>query len=147
MRWTWVVMAVLGLASIAWPRPDLKQALAESNLEKRSGLALENAANALEAARKAYQNGDLKSVQADADEILESVDLAYTSLRQTGKNPRKSPKWFKRAEIETRNLGRKLDAFREEMSYADRPMLDKVRARVQKVHDNLLLGLMEGKRQ
>jgi hypothetical protein len=31
------------------------------------------------------------------------------------------------------------------MDFADRPLLDKVKARVQQVHDALLLGLMEGK--
>jgi hypothetical protein len=142
------------LASYGVPRgaagsgaPDLKQVLAEPNLEKRSGLALDNAAAALKSARAAYAKGDNRQVEADAVAIEESVDLAYTSLKQTGKNPRRSPKWFKRAEIETRDLIRRLDSFQHEMSYTDRPLLDKVRARVQQVHDELLLGLMEGKRK
>jgi hypothetical protein len=33
------------------------------------------------------------------------------------------------------------------MDYTDRPLLDQVKARVQQVHDALLLGLMEGKRR
>jgi hypothetical protein len=33
------------------------------------------------------------------------------------------------------------------MSYTDRALLDKVKARVQQVHDELLLGLMEGKKK
>jgi hypothetical protein len=33
------------------------------------------------------------------------------------------------------------------MSFADRSMLDAVKARVQQVHDDLLVGLMEGKRK
>ena len=33
------------------------------------------------------------------------------------------------------------------MSYTDRPLLDRVKARVQQVHDELLLGLMEGKKK
>jgi hypothetical protein len=126
---------------------DLKQAMAEPNLEKRSSLALENASTALKAARQAYDKGDTADVAGAAVEIQESVDLAFTSLQQTGKNPRRSPKWFKRAEIETRDLARRLDAFQQEMSYVDRPVLDKVKARVQQVHDELLLGLMEGKRK
>ena len=31
------------------------------------------------------------------------------------------------------------------MSFDERPMLEKVKARVQEVHDELLLGLMEGR--
>jgi len=75
------------------------------------------------------------------------VDLAYSSLSETGKNPRKSPKYFKQAEMQTRELSRKLDDFQHEMSYTDRPSLDKVRLRVQEVHDELLTGLMEGRKK
>ena len=128
-------------------RADLKQALAEPNLEKRSKLALDNAAAVYQAARSAYQKGESESVAAAVTEIQESVDLAYRSLTQTGKNPRRSPKWFKKAEIETRDLLRKLESFEQELSFTERPMLEKVKARVQEVHDNLLLGLMEGRKK
>ena len=124
---------------------DLKRALAEPNLEKRSQLALDNAAAAYQTARAAYQSGDNEKLSAAAAEILESVDLAHSALTDTGKNPRKSPKWFKKAEIETRDLLRKLESLQQEMGFNERPVLDKVKARVQEVHDDLLLGLMEGK--
>ncbi len=124
---------------------DLQEIKAEPNLEKRSKLALENADEALRQARQAYEKGDIGQVEARATEIRESVDLAETSLRETGKNPRKSPKWFKRAEIQTRDLLRRLDSLQQEMSVADRPMLDPVKTKVQQVHENFLLGVMEGK--
>jgi len=144
----WMAGALaLGLACAAPARADLKAARAEPDLEKRSGLALANAPAALKAARQAYDAGDNAQVAADAAEIEESVDLAYKSLEQTGKNPRSHPKWFKKAEIETRDLLRRLDAFQQEMNFADRTILDKVKARVQQVHDDLLVGLMEGKRK
>ena len=79
-------------------------------------------------------------------ELEESVILAWDSLESTGKNPRKSPKWFKSAEIETRSLLRKLEALQHDMNFEDRSALDQARARLQKVHDDLLVGLMEGKR-
>ena len=126
---------------------DLKRALAEPNLEKRCGLALANAAAAYEQARAAYERGDNPQVAASADEILESVRLAHTSLTATGKDPRESPKWFKRAEIDTRNLLRKLDSFQNGMSFSDRSVLDKARATVQLVHDDLLTGLLQGKKK
>ena len=138
---------MLGCAWAGCLRADLKPALAESNLGKRSKLALDNAAMALKAAREAYSKGDNEKVAAASDEIQQSVDLAYDSLMKTGKNPRNSPRWFKAAEISTRELSKKLDTFQQEMDFADRPLLDKVRARVQQVHDELLLGLMEGKRK
>lgn len=137
------LLLVLALPGIS--RADLKQALAESNLEKRSQLALENARTAYKAARAAYEQGDNEQVAAAVHEIEESVNLAYTSLTQTGKDPRRSPKYFKKAEIETRELMKHLDAFEQNMSFADRQMLDSVKATVQKAHDSLLVGLMEGK--
>jgi hypothetical protein len=143
----WLAVLFLCAAGSATPRPDLKQAEAEPNLEKRSGIALQNAMAALKAARDDYAKGDIDKLKTGLAEIRDSVALAQKSLQQTGKNPRRSPKWFKRAEIETRDLGRRLDSFQSEMSYADRPMLDEVRAYVQQVHEDLLLGLMEGKRK
>jgi hypothetical protein len=86
-------------------------------------------------------------VETFAKEIQESVELAETSLHETGKNPRKSPKWFKRAEGSTRDLLRRLDSFQQAMDAADRPMLDAVKAKVQQVHDDLLLGVLEGKQK
>ncbi len=124
---------------------DLKAALLERDLGKRSRLALENAGSALKAVREAYQKGDNSALAAAALEIQESVDLAWDSLESTGKNPRKSPRWFKQAEIETRNLLKKLETLQHDMGFEDRPVLDKAKARLQKVHDDLLTGLMEGK--
>jgi len=137
---------LLLLAACLPAAADLAKAMAEPNLEKRSKLALENAEDALKRARKAYSQGDLKQCAALVNEVQESVLLAETSLRETGKNPRRSPKWFKRAEIGTRNLVRKLDAFSQEMSYEDRDMVKPVRQKVQQVHENLLEGIMEGKK-
>ncbi len=128
-------------------RASLDQAKAEPNLEKRSKLALDNAAAALQQAREEYAKGDNHQVEASIAEVRESVDLAGTSLQETGKNPRKNPKWFKRAEIQTRDLLRRMDAFEREMNVADRPMLDGAKAKVQQVHEDLLLGVMEGKQK
>jgi hypothetical protein len=139
--------ALLALSAAAPLRADLKKALAEPDLGKRSKLALDNAFAAYQAARDAYRKDDMQQTQASIDEVGQSVDLAYQSLDDTGKNPRKSPTWFKKAELATRDLSRRLASFEDEMSYPDRPMLEKLKARVQQVHDDLLLGLMEGKKK
>jgi hypothetical protein len=143
LLWAALISCAFGFPAAA----DLKQAMAENNLEKRSALALENAHAALKETREAYRKGENDAVTAGIEEIGQSVDLAYNSLTQTGKDPRRNPRWFKKAEIETRDLDRRLDAFQQEMSYTDRPQLDKLRAKVQQVHDDLLMGLMEGKRR
>jgi hypothetical protein len=146
MRWVWFFVLALVLCCGSDLRADLKRALAEPNLEKRSGLALDNAGAALKAARAAYDKGDTDEAVKAIAEVMESVDLAASSLDQSGKNPRRSD-WFKKAEISTRDLARRIDSFQDDMSYSDRPMLDKLKARVQKVHEDLLLGVMEGKKK
>jgi len=47
--------------------------------------------------------------------------------------------------METRDLMRRVIAFQDQMSFADRPVLDPAKAKLQQAHDALLLGLMEGK--
>ncbi len=139
------LLAVLLIAATP-ARGDLKKARAEQNLEKRSGLALENAADVFKAMRADYNDGNAQTLAGSIAEIQESVELAATSLADTGKNPRKSPKWFKRAEIATRDLLRRLDSFQREMAFDDRSRLEPLKDKVQQIHEDLLLGLMEGKR-
>ncbi len=136
---------LLSLAPAALLRADLAPVKAEPNLEKRSKLALDNAAAALKEARAAYNAGENAKVAPLVAEVAESVGLAEASLKETGKNPRKSPKYFKHAEIETRALLKKIESFQDEMNVADRPTLDALRTKVQEVHDDLLMGIMEGK--
>lgn len=126
---------------------DLTAARAEPNLEKRSRKALENAEKVLNAARQAYQNGDLGKTDAALEELGESVALASESLKQTGKNPARSPKHFKHAEIKTRALLRRLDNFRDHMGVDERETLDRVRAVIDKINQELLQGIMGGKKK
>ena len=143
----WIVAGALFLLAAGISPADLDPARAEPNLEKRSKLALDNAVAALKEAREAYNAGDMQKVTAKASEVQESAEMAFTSLVKTGKDPRKSPKWFKRAEIETRDLLRSIETLEHDMSFDDRVILEKAKERVQQVHDDLLKGLMEGKRK
>jgi hypothetical protein len=126
---------------------DLKQIQAEPNLERRAKLALDNAAAVLQTAREAYRNGENEKVTLLVGEVHDSVALAFASLQQTNKDPRRSPKWFKYAEVSTRDLLRRIDSFQQEMSFTERPVLDKVKEKTLQVHDDLLVGLMEGKKK
>lgn len=140
-----VIAAVLAGAGPAWA--GLDQIRAEPNLEKRSVLAMDNAMAAVKETRAAYNAGDVARAAEKAKEIEESVDLAYASLEKTGKDPRRSPKWFKHAEIQSNELLRSIEALEHDMSLDDRAILEKTKERVQQVHDNLLAGLMGGKRK
>jgi hypothetical protein len=128
------------------PADDLARLQSEPNLEKRAHAALNNAEEALKQARDAYKNGDTAAAESRLEEVGQSVELADSTLKQTGKNPSRSPKHFKYAELRTRDLLRKLDGFRDDMSVADRPVLDQVIAAVQKIHDALLEGIMGKKK-
>jgi regulator of PEP synthase PpsR (kinase-PPPase family) len=125
---------------------DLSKAKLEQNLEKRSRLALENAQNVLKDARKAYDAGNLTQSQALLVEIMESVELAFASLEETGKNPRRKPKHFKHAEKETRNLLKRIEAFEYEMSVDDRAIIQKLKKRTGEINEKLLVAILGGKR-
>jgi hypothetical protein len=125
---------------------DLAGAKIEPNLEKRSEMALENAVSALDQARSAYSGGDLAKVELALSEVGESVELAFHSLEETGKDARRNPKFFKRAELRTHELLRRLEAIRETASFEDRALFEKLRERVAEVDEDLIKGLMSKKR-
>lgn len=138
------VAAIVIAASLGsgWARADLTAARAEMKLEKRAAKALDNAEKMLRSANKSYKSGDWDKTLAALEEVRESVDLAYTALKETGKDPRRKPKHFKRAEIKTRNVLRNLEDFRLRMSIEDRERIEPIRQRIQDVHDDLLEGIM-----
>jgi hypothetical protein len=135
---------VLMLAQLP-ARGDLNLVRAEPNLEKRSDKALANAHKALDRAQKAYGDGDLQAVEAALAEAREALELSIASLKETGKNPRKSPKYFKRAEIQTRRMLRRLEDFRLFMGVDDRRLAESLVLHVQKTHEWLLEGIMSKK--
>lgn len=123
---------------------DLEAIKSEPNLEKRSQKALDNASSRLEEARTAYQKGEVEVVDRALLEIQASVELSHESLKSTGKNARRSFKHFKKAEIATRQLLRRLDSFRNEMGFGEREKLEPTIHTVQKIHDELLHAIMGG---
>ena len=125
---------------------DLDDIRKQPNLERRSDMALANADTALDRARDAYQKGDeplFKSALAEADQ---SIALSKQSLDESGKNARKSPKYFKRAEIGIRRLIRRLDSLRIEVGVDDRPIVEPVYWRAQKLQEEILLAIMGKKK-
>ena len=134
----WLIIGFLAL--------DLASIKVEPNLEKRSELALNYANTALDQARDAYSLGDAAKMGAALEEVGGSVDLAYDSLSEAGKDPRGS-RFFKRAELRTRELLRRLEGMRDTVNFEDRSVVEKIRDRVVEVHDNLLNGIMSKKKK
>jgi hypothetical protein len=139
-----IVLVASGL--LAWqPQDALEAVKSEGNLEKRSEKSLEVAEQQIDQAAKSYQSGELEAVRESFGVAREAVVLSWESLMATGKNPRKSPKYFKRAEITLRKMLRRLNEFRNVMSVDDRPMLQDLIADAQKTHDKLLAAVMSRK--
>src|SRR5580704_2715012 len=126
---------------------DLTSVKSEPNLEKRSELALDHANVSLDAARDDYNAGDVGKTQTELEEMCDSVDVAYDALANTGKDPHRDPKFFKRAELRTNELLRRLESLTPGMSGLDRNTLENVRARISMVHDDLLKGIMSKKKK
>jgi hypothetical protein len=142
MYWVLVTLSLLAFDPFA---SDLGSIRTEPNLERRSELALDYANTALDQARESYSTGDVSKTETSLNEVRESVDLAYQSLEDSGKDPRRSSK-FKTAEVKTRALLRRLEGLRQSVGFEDRALVEKVRDRVSEIHDNLLKGIMSKKK-
>ena len=139
MQWLFIVLLAPAFSA------DLSTVKAETNLERRSDLALDYANTVLDEARDAYNAGDAAKLETALDNARASVELSYQSLEETGKNARNN-KYYKRAEMRTRELVRRLDGLREMVGFERRSMVEKVRERVAEVHDDLLKGIMSKKK-
>jgi hypothetical protein len=135
-------MQVLLILCLAF---DLAAIKLEPNLERRSERALDNASAVMDSARDASSAGDSVKIKAALEEVRESVDLAYQSLVDSGKSARRNPKFFKRAELKTRELMRRLEGLAQAVDSDDRTFVESVRERVSKVHDDLIQDIMQKK--
>jgi hypothetical protein len=124
---------------------DLSAIKMEPNLERRSERAIDNATAAMDSARDASTAGESEKVRVALEEVRDSVDLAYQSLVDSGKSARRNPKFFKRAELKTRELMRRLEGLAQAVDSDDRTFVESVRDRVSKVHDHLIEDIMQKK--
>jgi len=124
---------------------DLAAIKLEPNLERRSERAMDNATAAMDAARDASSAGEPEKSKAALQELRDSVDLAYQSLVDSGKSARRNPKFFKRAELKTRELMRRLEGLAQAVDSDDRVFVESVRDQVSKVHDDLIQDIMQKK--
>lgn len=136
---------ILLLAFGAWA-DDLQTIRSEPNLERRSEKALAYANRAISDASEAYKAGKIDQVKALMSEAAESVELSFAALNGTGKNPRQSPKYFKRAELNVREMLRRLKGLETDFEVDDRPLVEAAETRIQRVHDELLNGIMTKKK-
>ena len=125
---TWAGAAESGLETIK----------AEVNLERRSELALAYAGEVLTKLRPGLETKEWAAIAPEIEEFRAAVDLSFAALKATGKNARKNPKYFKRAELKLRELSRRLRGLQVLAAVDDRPKMDEVIAYVDKLQDELV---------
>lgn len=140
------IAATLLVFAASAAAPSLEAVRAEPDPEKRARAALEYADAALTASRTAYMASDYKKSLASLDQVRQAAELCLESLDATGKNARKSPKHFKRAEIGTNELLRRLRSLENDFGVDDRPRVLEVEQRVQEIHDELIARIMGKKK-
>jgi hypothetical protein len=114
----------------------------ETNLEKRSDMAL--AVADLELDKCKVSQPSPQELFASMTRVREAVDLSVASLRESGKNPRKNPKYFKRAEVKMRELRRKLEGIKAAADIDDRPKVATLVDHLSSIEDRLVHATTSG---
>lgn len=141
-------LAVFSLALLgSWAslHADTDVLIKETNLEKRSQLALEHADKAIDQARQAYAEGELQSFKVGLTDAANLAQLSYKSLQDTGKAARKNPKFWKRAELKLRTLARRVDSLARDVSIEDRHLVQGLEKEIHQLHDLVLNDIMTKK--
>jgi len=134
MKWLLVLAASLHLASSA----DLKSVQAEPNLERRSERALDYAGEVLSNLRADLESKEWNTVAIELADFRAGVDVCVESLKSTGKTARRNPKYFKKAEVRLRELGRRLKGLQQLLPVDDRPKIEDLMEYVDKLQDELV---------
>ena len=109
-------------------------------------MPLQAAESAFQSAKKASKEGDIAVEAAGLAGVREAVDLAMKSLEESGKDARRNPKYFKKAEIALRKLTRDLDDFKFAKGADERKPAEELLTAVHEAHDKVLLGIMTKKK-
>ena len=141
-----LVLALAAAMAAASDRAKVEAKLARQyDPIKKARLEVQLAEISFKEARKLYLEGDSESGLEKLKEMLSWSEKAHDRLFKTGRNPRKKPGGFKDAEITLRRLERRLADFRLAVPLQDREEIQKITARLTKLREDLLLGIMRGK--
>jgi exopolyphosphatase/pppGpp-phosphohydrolase len=124
---------------------DLAGVKAEPLLDKRAQKAIDLAGVRLTDARAAYEKGEYKGLAATVGEVTAAAELCLESLEAMGKHPSKNVKNYKLSEKRLRELLRRVSTFRNDVSFEDRPTLERAEKRITEIHEKLLEGALSKK--
>jgi hypothetical protein len=115
----------------------------EPNLTRRAQRALEHSEREMARAQKIVRDfGSKTELEGALAQVAEGAELALQSLRETGRPPRRLSRDYKRGELKTRDLLRKLEDLEKALSLDDRPLVEAIRVKVSRVHEDFLAGVM-----
>jgi hypothetical protein len=104
--------------------------------EKKYMAAILAANQAIDASRAAGMD------KQELDKAAGEVEKVLQILEDTGKPPYKNAKHYKKAELKTREILRRIDTLLRDAGVDEREALQSAHDRVQKVHEKLLEGVM-----
>ncbi len=113
--------------------------------EKRYQMAFDVASRALDDARGAHKDSKPMDTKQFLDEAAEATEFALSSLEAMGKPPYKNTKNYKKAELRTREMLRRIETLLKDASVDDRDALQSAQNRVNTVHEKVLEGVMSKK--
>ncbi|HEX4278384.1 MAG TPA: hypothetical protein VHZ74_23680 [Bryobacteraceae bacterium] len=132
---------------LAAPAPtSLGQVKAEPNPEKRARAAIDYASLAEKNTEAAYAKGDMENLAAELQNIETSFQTANEAFSASGKTPGRNPGPFKYAEMHSRELLIRLGDLEQRMDVGERGPIDRVKAKVQEIHDAWFEGIMGKKK-
>ena len=109
----------------------------ESNPRKQSGIALDLTKNRLEQLRSAYDTGDSEQQKAAVEACLGALDRLGTAVTAAG-NVRTS----KNVEVFLRRYGRDLENLKTNVSYFERPEIEKIIKKTAELREQVLYSIM-----
>lgn len=108
----------------------------DADPEKKYMAAIMAANQAIDASRAAGMD------KQELDRAAGEVEKVLRILEETGKPPYKNAKHYKKAELKTREILRRIDTLLRDAGVEERETLQSAHDRVQKVHEKLLEGVM-----
>lgn len=137
-----VLMAVLPLLG----GTALESVKQEQDPMKRFQRALALAESTMDSANQLVRGGGSKiALEESLNEIAGASALALQSLRDTGKKAAKMAKEYKKGELATRSLQKRLGDMAMAVGFEERGAVEKTRDEVTITHEEFLLGVMSGK--
>lgn len=138
-------MTSLFLLFLLWAQPapaTLDQVKSEPNFERRARLAIDYAAIAERNAEAAYMKGDERATAAELKNLEESFEMAQEAFVASHKTPGRNPGPYKYAEMRSRELLIRLGDLERRMEDDERPLIARVKAKIQEIHDAWFEGIM-----